>query len=232
MGVGRGVYSSTNVATQHARPVDGARVGTAREPGHDRWPRWGDKKRWVRHGTSRACQRLLILYPLIALTRIVGFLKNYASTCSLRSPFCLPEFGFSTPVVFQDYPSIIITICCCASIFIDIHPKPKKPSEPNDLIFGPWSCSKFEIESSSRPQAKFKTGHGRIPFHKSASILMQVWPTKLHCGSSSSESSVIVRLVGLAFKFVYTYGGIMGDWKARVAVVDSVRCFKGRKQRR
>jgi hypothetical protein len=37
--------------------------------------------------------------------------------------------------------------------------------------------------------------------------------------SSPSESSWIVRLVGFGFKVVCTYGGMTGDWKARVAVV-------------
>ena len=91
MGIRRGGYSSTNIATQHARPVDGARVGFACEPGYDRWARWGDKKRWVRQLTFHACQRrLLIVFPLLALTRIVGFLKNYSSTrrvILMKAPF-------------------------------------------------------------------------------------------------------------------------------------------------
>lgn len=48
---------------------------------------------------------------------------------------------------------------------------------------------------------------------------MQVWPATPLCDSSPSESSLIVRLVGFGFKFVCTYGGMTGDWKAGVAVV-------------
>ena len=57
MGVRRGICSSTNTATHHARPVDSARVGIAREPGYDCWARWGYKKRWVRQCTSHTGHR-------------------------------------------------------------------------------------------------------------------------------------------------------------------------------
>ena len=63
MGVGRGICSSTNVATRHARPVDGARVGIACEPGYDRWAWWGYKKRWVRQCTSHACPQAVADSP-------------------------------------------------------------------------------------------------------------------------------------------------------------------------
>ena len=44
MGVGRGICLSMNVATRHARPVGGARVGNACQLGYDHWARVGQQE--------------------------------------------------------------------------------------------------------------------------------------------------------------------------------------------